>query len=100
MYRRRKDGKPSGNWYFHHPVTGDRESTGTSDRALAKAIVAKAEREAVERKAGLYVRVSRSARTLGSSSTNPCPDTLTRRAMRSSGKSTSGPTASPTSRKS
>lgn len=55
MYRRRKNGKPVGNCYYWHPVTGRRVSTGTSDRILAKAIVSKAEREAVERKAGIFV---------------------------------------------
>lgn len=55
MFKRRKNGKPTGPWYFWNPLTGRRESTGTGDRELAKAIVAKTEREAVERKAGIYV---------------------------------------------
>jgi integrase len=55
MYRRRSKGKRIGPYYFRHPVTGKRTSTGTDDRELAKAIAAKAQRESVERKAGIFI---------------------------------------------
>jgi integrase len=53
MFRRRKNGK--GNWYFHHPVTGDKVSSETPDKARALLLYRKLQDEAFDRKVGKYV---------------------------------------------
>lgn len=51
MFRRGK----SKIWYFHHPVTGFRESSGTSDKARAAQLLRTLQDEAHDRKQGKYV---------------------------------------------
>lgn len=55
MFRRRKNGKPTGPWYFRHPVTGDRVSSKTTDKARAAQLLRDLENEAFDRKNGRYV---------------------------------------------
>ena len=57
MYQRRnrKTGKPEGNWYIS--IAGTRESSGTTDRAKAKALEHKLNAEAWDRRHGFIVPV-------------------------------------------
>jgi integrase len=55
MFRRRKNGKPYGNWYCRHPVTGRKHSLETDDKARAKEKLRRLEEEAHEREMGRYV---------------------------------------------
>ena len=55
MFRRRKQGKPVGPWYFHHPVTGRKVSSGTTDKARAAQKLRDLENEAFDRASGRYV---------------------------------------------
>jgi integrase len=55
MFRRRKNGKPYGNYYYYHPVTGDRVSSGTQDKARAAQLLRDLQNEAHDRKHGKYV---------------------------------------------
>lgn len=56
MFRRRgKDGRPAGAWYYHHPVTGKKVSSGTTVKQLAKEKLEALEREAHDRALGKFV---------------------------------------------
>ncbi|MDB5866528.1 MAG: hypothetical protein JWO70_4334 [Betaproteobacteria bacterium] len=56
MFRRRgKDGKANGCWYFHHPVTGRKISSGTKDKELAKQKLRALEQEKFDRETGKHI---------------------------------------------
>jgi integrase len=55
MFRRKKNGRPQGNWYFRHPVSGERVSSETTDKARAMVLYRKLEEEAWDRKVGKHV---------------------------------------------
>lgn len=55
MFRRRKHGKAVGNWYYYHPVTGFKVSSGTTNRKWAEEKYRQLEQEAHDRELGRYV---------------------------------------------
>lgn len=55
MFRRKRNGKSVGPWWFWDPIEQRRVSSGTTDKERAKALLRARENEAHDRKTGRYV---------------------------------------------